>query len=117
MSNNLPSVVNRKQFHFLLNQFLAEHRLQDKWFLTSSNYKIRDDNRRATYNRYNVKGDENYSDFIYKCIDVYVGETIERDWGYYSKTIRGFFRSFLLEVVMVLNGIVFGRLILSYGRK
>jgi hypothetical protein len=28
-----------------------------------------------------------------------------------------FFVSFLLEVVVVLNGIVFGRLILSYGRK
>ena len=92
MSDNLPLSVNRKQFHFLLNQFLAEHRLQDKWFLTSSNYKLSDGNRKTTYNRYNVNGDENYSDFLYKCIDIYVGETIERDWGYYDKTIRGFFR-------------------------
>ena len=92
MSDNLPLSVNRKQFHFLLNQFLAEHRLKEKWFLTSSKFKLTDRNRKTTYNKYNIKGNENYDELLYKCIDIYVGEAIKSDWSYYEKTIRGFFR-------------------------
>ena len=92
MNDNLPLIVNRKQFHFLLNQFLAKHRLQEKWFLTSSKFKLKDKNRRSTYNKYKIKGNENYDELLYKCIDIYIGEAIESSWNYYEKTIRGFFR-------------------------
>lgn len=93
MSDNLPSVVNRKQFHFLLNSFLGKHRLKDKWFSTSLEYKLRHSSHEEDiYEKYGISGDEGYDEFLYKCIDIYIGEAIASRYNYYERTIRGFFR-------------------------
>lgn len=92
MSNNLPSVANRKQFHFLLNSFLGKHRLKDKWLSISLEYKLKDSFRVDIYKKYGISGDEGYDELLYKCIDIYIGEAIDKKHPYYDGTIRGFFR-------------------------
>ena len=84
--------VNRKQFHFLLNQFLAKHRLQQRWFNASMNFKRKNYSRRYIYDRYGISDDDNYSEHLYKCIDLYIGETIKHEFTSYNGHICGFFR-------------------------
>ena len=92
MSDNLPSVVNRKQFHFLLNSFLGKRRLNDKWFSMSLEYKLRNSLYVDIYKKYGISGDECYDELLYKCIDIYIGEAIAKKYRDYDGTIRGFFR-------------------------
>lgn len=92
MSDNLPLVVNRKQFHFLLNSFLGKHRLKDKWFPMFLEYKSSNSLYLDIYEKYGISGDEGYDELLYKCIDIYIGETIAKNYTYYDGTIRGFFR-------------------------
>ena len=85
--------VDRKKFHFLLNQFLAKHRLQQRWFNASMNFKMQDDtSRRSIYERYNIKSIDNYNEHLCKCIDIYIGETVKHKYTYYNGRIYGFFR-------------------------
>ena len=84
--------VNRQQFHFLLNQFLAKHRLQEKWFNASMSFKMQDTSRRSTYERYNIKSIDNYNEHLYKCIDIYIREAVKHAYTYYNGCIYGFFR-------------------------
>ena len=92
MNDNLPSAVNRKQFHFLLNSFLGKHRLKDKWFSISLENKLRNSSNAGIYEKYGISGDEGYDELLYKCIDIYIGETIGENYTCYNGTIRGFFR-------------------------
>ena len=80
--------VNRKQFHFLLVQFLAENRLTKRWYKESIDFKKKDYNRRNTYLKYNMSEDDDFSTHLYKCIDLYIGETGD----FYERSIYGFFR-------------------------
>ena len=84
--------VNRKQFHFLLSKFLAEHRLQERWFNDSKSFKMRDDSRWNTYDKYGISSCDTYSEHLSKCIDLYIGETCTPYCTLYSKSIYGFFR-------------------------
>jgi hypothetical protein len=87
--------VNRKQFHFLLDKFLAEHRLKEKWFNASMSFKMQDTLRRSTYERYNIKSIDNYNEHLYKCIDIYIGEAVnknKKEYRLYRNCIYGFFR-------------------------
>lgn len=85
--------VNRKQFHYLLVRFLQKHHLQKLWFNDSKDYKRCDTARVGTYNKYGLTLEENYSDFLYKCIDIYIGEAIfTTGLQFYGNSIRGFFR-------------------------
>ena len=85
--------VNRKQFHFLVNQFLAEHRLQQRWFNASTSFKMQDVSRKSIYEKYGIKPEDNYSEHLYRCIDIYIGEAV-KGWNssYYNNGIYGFFR-------------------------
>ena len=80
--------VNRKQFHFLLVQFLAENRLTKKWYEDSVTYKKQDTSRRSLYQKYKFGEGDDFSTHLYKCIDLYIGET----GGFYNHCIYGFFR-------------------------
>ena len=80
--------VNRKQFHFLVVQFLAENRLTKRWYKESIDFKKKDYNRRNTYLKYNMSEDDDFSTHLYKCIDLYIGET----GNSYRRSIYGFFR-------------------------
>ena len=87
--------VNRKQFHFLLNQFLAEHRLKEKWLNASKSFKREDSLRKEIYNKYGISEDDTYNEHLYKCIDIYIGETVvygKYDYRLYRNCIYGFFR-------------------------
>jgi hypothetical protein len=92
MNDNLPSAVNRKQFHFLLNSFLSKHRLKEKWFNASKSFKRKNNFRKEIYDKYGISNDEGYDELLYKCIDIYIGEAILKKNMYYDGTIRGFFR-------------------------
>lgn len=79
--------VNKKQFHFLLVQFLAKHRILQKWYEESKKYKLEDKSRINTYRKYHMGEGDDFSTFLYKCIDIYIGET-----GFmYGGCIYGFF--------------------------
>ena len=52
---------------------------------------MQDHARKITYDFYGIKADDNYNEYLSKCIDIYVGETCT-NYGYYNKCIYGFFR-------------------------
>ena len=60
--------VNRKQFHFLLVQFLAENRLTKKWYEDSVNFKKGDVGRQYIYQKYKFGEGDDFSTHLYKCI-------------------------------------------------
>jgi len=80
-----PRVVNKKQFFFLLYQFMLENRIQKDWFEASKKFKkFKKDDHDTRY----INFDE-YDDFkthLMKSIDAYDSS------GMYGYTIRGFFR-------------------------
>lgn len=85
--------VNRKQFHFLLDKFLAEHRLKEKWFNTSKSFKRENSFSKGIYDKYGISEDDTYNEHLYKCIDIYIGETVKKNkYSLYDNCIYGFFR-------------------------
>ena len=89
-----PQSVNRKQFIFLLIQFMMENRIQKEWFEKSkaSKFPFRGD----YYRYYDGVSLNEYDDFkthLSKCVDIYINNTCNnKSYNYYDKTIRGFFR-------------------------
>lgn len=58
-------------------------------------FKMQDTLRRSTYERYNIKSIDNYNEHLYKCIDIYIGETVnknKKEYRLYRNCIYGFFR-------------------------
>ena len=88
--------VNRKEFHYLLAKFLMKHRLSQRFYNTSLEYKT---NKCSPYNfnyeKYNFSEKEDFSTHLYKCIDIYTKEG--NVYGqpyidvYYRGGIHGFF--------------------------
>ena len=58
--------VNRKQFHFLLDKFLAEHRLKEKWLNTSKSFKRENTLRKEIYDKYGISEDDTYNEHLVK---------------------------------------------------
>lgn len=88
MGINKLECVNKKQFHFLLVQFLAENRLTKRWFEDSVKFKKDDVGRQYMYQKYKFGEGDDFSTHLYKCIDLYIGET----GNFYNHCIYGFFR-------------------------
>ena len=90
-----PKSVNRKQFIFLLIQFMMENRIQKEWFEKSKASKF--SSKRSYYQPYYDKISlSKYDDFkthLSKCVDIYINNTCSNNsYCYYDGTIRGFFR-------------------------
>ena len=88
MGINKLECVNKKQFHFLLVQFLAENRLTKRWFEDSVKFKKDDVGRQYMYQKYKFGKGDDFSTHLYKCIDLYMRET----GNFYNHCIYGFFR-------------------------
>jgi hypothetical protein len=45
------------------------------------------------YNKYGISEDDTYNEHLYKCIDIYIGETVKKNkYPLYDNCIYGFFR-------------------------
>ena len=90
-----PQSVNRKQFIFLLIQFMMENRIQKEWFEKSKASKF--SNKREYSQRYfdgvSLSKYDDFKTHLSKCVDIYINNTCgNNSYSYYDRTIRGFFR-------------------------
>lgn len=89
-----PQSVNRKQFIFLLIQFMMENRIQKEWFEKSkaSKFPIKRDYQHY-YDGVSLNKYDDFKTHLSKCVDIYINNTcINNSYSYYDRTIRGFFR-------------------------
>ena len=90
-----PQSVNRKQFIFLLIQFMMENRIQKEWFEKSkaSKFSIKRDYYQHYYDETSLSKYDDFKAHLSKCVDIYINNTcINNSYCYYDGTIRGFFR-------------------------
>lgn len=106
-----PQSVNRKQFIFLLIQFMMENRIQKEWFEKSkaSKFPIKR-NDQHFYDGVSLNKYDDFKTHLSKCVDIYLNNTCTNNsYNYYDRTIRGFFRfipsSFIYQWKSFWNGI------------
>ena len=89
--------VNRKQFHYLLCKFMKKHKIMDRFYNDSMEYKNSMGMKcyPSLYEEFKINSTDSFSEHLYKCIDIYCygfneGKRYLNDY-YYGK-IYGFFR-------------------------
>ena len=85
--------VNKTQFHYLLVKFLMKKRLLSDFISSSRRYKLSPLYRESFNDKKSVdkfSEDDDISMHLYKCIDVYIKNTIASNL--YYGAIYGFFR-------------------------
>ena len=78
--------MNKKQFKFLVNKFIKENGLSEKWYHDTINH--RSSRHHHIDVKYGLKDDDDFSTRLEKCVEIYVG----MHPAHYGNSISGFFR-------------------------